>query len=160
VLSGLYGHVTYTGISGIGLAYFVTRRGEIARLPGAHLLPGACCCWRWARTSFWNSPLLDSLPDFLFTTVKGMPFLIGLVILVYLARKRENDDLAAVLAGETGQAGLPRVEMDDLRSWRIRRETRQEGAQRSRAGRGKAVRSTAERTAAPCAGGQLGRFGG
>src|SRR4029079_7095890 len=28
VLTGLYGHVTYTAISGVGFAYFVTRRGE------------------------------------------------------------------------------------------------------------------------------------
>jgi len=122
VLSGLYGHVTYTGISGIGLAYFVTRRGDRS-LARRTFVAGGLLLLAMGAHFFWNSPLLDSLPDFLFTTVKGMPFLIGLVILLYLARKRENDDLAAVLAGETGQAGLLDVEMDDLRSWRIRRET-------------------------------------
>jgi hypothetical protein len=56
-------------------------------------------------------------------TVKGLPFLIGLIVLLYLARKRENDDLAAILANEKGQAGLLDIEMDDLRSWRARRQT-------------------------------------
>ena len=54
--------------------------------------------------------------------MKGLPFLIGLVLL-YLARKRENDDLAAILANEKGQAGLLDIEMDDLRTWRVRRQT-------------------------------------
>jgi hypothetical protein len=71
----------------------------------------------------WNSPLFDGLPDLLYVSVKGLPFLIGLIVLLYLARKRENDDLAAILANEKGQAGLLDIEMDDLRSWRVRRQT-------------------------------------
>jgi RsiW-degrading membrane proteinase PrsW (M82 family) len=122
VLSGLYGHVTYTAISGIGFAYFVTRRGvksfgrRLAVAVGLLLVA-------MAGHFFWDSPLLDSLPDLAFVLVKGLPFLIGLVLLIYLARKRENDDLAAVLANETGQAGLLDIEMQDLRSWRMRRQT-------------------------------------
>jgi RsiW-degrading membrane proteinase PrsW (M82 family) len=124
VLSGLYGHVTYTGIAGIGFAYFVTRRGDRS-LARRTLVAGGLLLLAMGAHFFWNSPLLDSLPDFLYVAVKGMPFLIGLVILLYLARKRENDDLASVLAGETGRAGLLDIEMEDLRSWRVRRRTRQ-----------------------------------
>ena len=122
VLSGLYGHVTFTGISGIGFAYFVTRRGEksfgrrLAVALGLLLVA-------MAAHFVWNSPLFDDLPDLLYVTVKGLPFLIGLIVLLYLARKRENDDLAAILANEKGQAGLLDIEMDDLRSWRVRRQT-------------------------------------
>ena len=121
VLSGLYGHVTFTGIAGIGFAYFVTHRADRTLARRLAVAIGLFVLAMGAHF-FWNSPLLDFLPDFLYTTVKGLPFLIGLVLLLYLARKRENDDLAAVLASETGQAGLLPSEMDDLRSWRVRRQ--------------------------------------
>ncbi|RPJ12750.1 MAG: protease PrsW [Actinobacteria bacterium] len=35
VSSGLYGHVLYTGLSGMGVAYFVSRRGEVPVRPPA-----------------------------------------------------------------------------------------------------------------------------
>ena len=61
IASGLYGHVTFTGIAGIGFAYFVTRRGEqpfIRRL----LVAAALLLLAMAAHFIWNSPLLGTLP--------------------------------------------------------------------------------------------------
>jgi RsiW-degrading membrane proteinase PrsW (M82 family) len=124
VLSGLYGHVTFTGIAGIGFAYFVTRRFDRSLIRRLAVAGGLLLLAMFAHF-FWNSPLLSFLPDWLYTATKGLPFLIGLIVLLYLARKRENDDLAAVLARETGQTGMLESEMADLRSWRIRRQAAQ-----------------------------------
>ena len=121
VLSGLYGHVTFTGISGIGLAYFVSHKHD--RPLGRRLLVAAgLLLLAMFAHFFWNSPLLDWLPSVeLYTAIKGLPFLIGLIVLLYLARRRENDALAEVLAGEVGQGGLLPEELDALRGWRARR---------------------------------------
>jgi RsiW-degrading membrane proteinase PrsW (M82 family) len=47
--SGLYGHVLYTALTGMGIAWFVTRPGE---RPGRRLLvAGGCASWLWSPTS-------------------------------------------------------------------------------------------------------------
>jgi RsiW-degrading membrane proteinase PrsW (M82 family) len=120
ILSGLYGHVTFTGISGIGLAYFVSHRLD-RPLSRRLLVAGGLLLLAMTAHFVWNSPWLDSLPPILLTTFKGLPFLIGLLILLWLARKRENQALGEVLASEIGQPGLLTGEMDLLRDWRTRR---------------------------------------
>jgi RsiW-degrading membrane proteinase PrsW (M82 family) len=122
ILSGLYGHVTYTGIAGIGFAYFVTRRNE-QTLGRRSAVAAGLLLLAMAAHFVWNSPLLAGLPDWLFTFSKGMPFLIGLVVLLWLARRRENEDLALVLSDESGKAGLLPSELEELRGWFRRRAT-------------------------------------
>lgn len=61
IASGLYTHVTFTGIAGIGFAYFVTRRGErsfIRRL----LVAAALLLTAMLAHFVWNSPSLQGLP--------------------------------------------------------------------------------------------------
>jgi protease PrsW len=57
VASGPYGHVLYTGLSGIGLAYFVTRRSRVAfhRRLGVMI---ALLLVAMAAHFVWDSPLL------------------------------------------------------------------------------------------------------
>ncbi len=120
IASGLYGHVTFTGIAGIGFAYFVTRRLDqpLSRrlLVAAGLLLAAI-----AAHFVWNSPWLDDLDILLYGAFKGLPFLIGLIVLLYLARRRENAALGEILASEVGQPGLVAPELDALRDRRQRR---------------------------------------
>jgi RsiW-degrading membrane proteinase PrsW (M82 family) len=121
IASGLYGHVTFTGIAGIGFAYFVTRRGEqpfIRRL----LVAAALLLLAMAAHFVWNSPFLATLPILLYGVVKGLPFFIGMIILVVLARRREHQTLGALLTPEIGRAGLTQAEVDLLGNRHARRE--------------------------------------
>lgn len=120
IASGLYGHVTFTGIAGIGFAYFVTRRLDQA-LSRRLMVAGGLLLVAVAAHFIWNSPWLNDLPILLYGAFKGLPFLIGLAILLYLARRRENAALTEILAGEVGQPGLVAPELDALRDRRSRR---------------------------------------
>lgn len=131
VASGLYGHVTFTGIAGIGFAYFVTRRLDQA-LSRRLLVAGGLLLAAVAAHFIWNSPFLDDLHIVLYGVFKGLPFLIGLIVLLYLARRRENAALGEILASEVGQPGLVSNELDALRDRRSRRGA----AQRIRAAAG------------------------
>lgn len=120
IASGLYGHVTFTGIAGVGFAYFVTRRGE---QPFARrlLVAGGLLLLAMTAHFVWNSPIFATLPVLLYGVVKGLPFLIGLIILVVLARRREHAVLGDLLAPEVGRAGLAHTEIDLLRDRHTRR---------------------------------------
>jgi RsiW-degrading membrane proteinase PrsW (M82 family) len=120
IASGLYGHVTFTGIAGIGFAYFVTHRYD-ASLAKRLVVAVGLLLLAMAAHFVWNSPLFDDLPILLYGIVKGLPFFIGLIVLLYLARRRENQDLAEILAGEVGKPGLLPREMEALRDRRARR---------------------------------------
>ena len=120
VASGLYGHVTFTGLSGIGFAYFVTRRFD-QPLSRRLLVAGGLLLLAMAAHFIWNSPWLDDLPILLYGAFKGLPFLIGLIVLLYLARRREHAALGEILASEVGQPGLAAPEMDALRDRGSRR---------------------------------------
>ena len=121
---GLYGHVLYAGLSGIGLAYFVTRRGE-QTLARRTLVAAGLLLIAMAAHFVWNAPFVwDTLPLFAATAVKGVPFLLVLVVALRLARRRENRWLAMALETELGGPGLTREEMDALRDASHRRAAR------------------------------------
>jgi RsiW-degrading membrane proteinase PrsW (M82 family) len=141
IASGLYGHVLYTGLSGVGIAYFTTRRGEASlgkRLGVALALFGIAMLAHF----LWNSPLMDFFPQppieggefvqVLFATaVKGVPFLAFVVLMVRLARRREHRWLQAALVGEVGKEGIRQEELAVLDSPRERRRARREIAMRA-----------------------------
>ena len=141
VASGAYGHVLYSGLFGIGVAYFVSRRREASaakRLGVATLFITAGVFAHF----LWNSPLLNFYPpeglqdlgDYLqvvlATTIKGLPFLLFVVLMVSLARRREHRWLRTALAGELGGEGLHPDELQILEDPSARRRSRREMARR------------------------------
>jgi RsiW-degrading membrane proteinase PrsW (M82 family) len=146
VASGLYGHLLYSGLTGMGIAFFVTRRGEtsFARRVGAAAALFAAAMF---AHFLWNSPLLDLFPaqpwtgfDWLLiplaTAVKGVPVLAGVYLAVSMARRREARWLVAALANEVGRGGLLPEELQTLASPRAKRRAVKE--MRARAGPGAA----------------------
>ncbi len=142
VSGGLYGHVLYTGFSGMGIAYVVSRRDEEPlgrRIAVAAGLLGAGVGGHF----LWNSPLLNLFPRTvegvgdllripLAAAVKGLPLLLFVVVLVRLARRREHRWLEIALRSEIGSPGLTAAELGVLLDPRARRHARRE--MRARAG--------------------------
>jgi RsiW-degrading membrane proteinase PrsW (M82 family) len=142
VSSGLYGHVLYTGLSGMGVAYFVSRRGGVPfgrRLAVAIGLLVAAVAGHF----LWNSPLLDFFPGSvddvgdwlripLAAFVKGAPLLLVVVVLVRLARRRERMWLEVALRSEVDSPALSEEELRVLLDPSARRRSRRE--MRARAG--------------------------
>jgi protease PrsW len=130
VIVGAYMHVLWTGLAGIGFAYYVTRRqhsrlrrtlvmlGMLGLAIGAHML--------------WNSPLLVELVNaglggqLAYGLVKGSPFFIFFAGLVLFARRRERDWFRLATAAHVGEDVLTPQEVDELgglrRRWRARRQ--------------------------------------
>ncbi len=128
--AGPYSHFLYTGLTGMGLAYYVVRTdkskgtrlltaiGLIAAGVGAHF--------------FWNSPIFSGIlgPDsgiiewFAFVTIKGLPALIGLVIVVRLARQRERRWFAALASNFYDDGCITPEEITELSGLRARRRAR------------------------------------
>lgn len=136
VSSGLYGHVLYTGLSGMGIAYFVSRRSELAFRRRA-LVAGALFATGVAGHFLWNSPLLNFFPqtvegagDWLripiAAAVKGAPLLVFVLVLVRLARRRERMWLGAALASEADTPALSGTELGILLDPGARRRSRRD----------------------------------
>ncbi len=119
VASGLYGHVLFTGLAGIGFAYFVRRPAQ-ASLVRRLAVAGGLLLLAIGAHFFWNAPWLwptdGDLVGFLAaTTVKGMPFFICLFLLLRLARAREHGSLVDALHEEVPREGLLAAEIELLR---------------------------------------------
>jgi protease PrsW len=145
--AGLYGHVLYTGLTGMGIAWFVTRTDQ--RLGRRLLVAGGLCLAAVLGHFLWNSPLLNLFPTGdlspleqlvaipLAAAVKGIPFLVLVVLLVGLARRQERRWLEAAAAGELGGPALTAEELEVLerpsRRWRARRVMRRRAGRRAAA---------------------------
>jgi RsiW-degrading membrane proteinase PrsW (M82 family) len=128
--AGPYSHFLYTGLIGMGIAYYHTRTDQP---PGRRLAVGVAIAAAGVAAHFlWNSPLLvDLLGDgspvewLLYTTVKGLPMLIGLALLVRLARGRERRWFERFAAAHIDGDTITPDEMRELgsvrRRWRARR---------------------------------------
>jgi RsiW-degrading membrane proteinase PrsW (M82 family) len=127
---GLYGHVLFTGLTGTGFAYLVTRRSVSMprRIAGA----GLCMVAGVTAHVVWNSPWMESVlgadPSVLqwieYGAIKGMPFLILLGILVALATRSEESNFRHIVAGEPDPAVIADDEVRSLRSLWTRRSAR------------------------------------
>jgi RsiW-degrading membrane proteinase PrsW (M82 family) len=146
VSSGLYGHVLYTGLSGMGVAYAVSRRGEEPLRRRVWVAVGLFLAGV-AGHVLWNSPLLNLFPgqvegvgDWLripvAAAVKGLPLLLFVVVLIRLAHRRERRWLETALRSEAGRPGLTAVELGVLLEPGARRRARHDV--RARAGSGAA----------------------
>jgi RsiW-degrading membrane proteinase PrsW (M82 family) len=144
VSSGLYGHVLYTGLSGMAVASFVSSRGR-STLRRRVAISAALLLTAVAGHFLWNSPLLDVFPsgvhgvrDVLMipvaAAVKGVPLLIVVIVLVKLARRRESRWLEAALRSETHTPAVTTTELGILLDPAARRRSRRD--MRARAGEG------------------------
>jgi RsiW-degrading membrane proteinase PrsW (M82 family) len=134
IVGGPYSHVLMTGLTGLGLAYYVTRP-DVAR--GRRLLVAVALYAAGVVTHFvWNSPLLDELlgrdpgpTDWLvYAAVKGLPFLLLLVVLVRLAMRREHAWVRESLADDVAAALVTNQEVEALGDRGARRRARQAAA--------------------------------
>lgn len=146
VSSGLYGHVLYTGLSGMGVAVFVSRRDEWtlrARTLAALGLFASASLGHFV----WDSPWLNFFPSHVRTigdwmriplaaAVKGVPLLVFVMVLIHLARRRERRWLRVALESEAGTPALSAVELGILLDPHARRRSRRD--MRARAGDGAA----------------------
>ncbi len=147
VANGLYSHVLYTGLVGMGIGYAVERGGRTSRGRKAVVLAGLATVAVVAHF-VWNSPFLDLFPaqpwhgadlfQILFaTSVKGLPLLGFVVLALALARRREHRWLAGMLEGETDGGGISTEELDVLasphRRRRVRRDMRRRAGSRAAA---------------------------
>jgi hypothetical protein len=131
---GLYSHVLFTGLTGMGFAYLVAQRGVglPKRLGGAALLVAA----GFAAHAVWNSPVVDFVlntsssadPSILqwiaWASLKGLPFLLLLVVMVRLATRSEERNYRAIVAGEPDPMVVTDDEMRSLGSIWARRSAR------------------------------------
>ena len=131
---GLYSHVLFTGLTGIGFAYLVTQRAVALpkRVAGAAL----CIAAGVAGHVIWNSPLTDFVLDtprgvdptvlqwILWGSLKGLPFLILLGVLVVLATRTEEASYRAIVVGEPDPMVVTDHEMSSLGSLWARRSAR------------------------------------
>ena len=141
VASGLYGHVLYSGLFGIAVAYFVTRRGQ--RSLGRRLaVGGGLILAAILGHAVWNSPILFFFPEALespgdylqlvmATTIKAAPLVVFVLVMVRLARRREHRWLRSALSGEVGGEGIHSDELDTLEDPGARRRARREIKSRS-----------------------------
>jgi RsiW-degrading membrane proteinase PrsW (M82 family) len=141
IVGGPYSHVLLTGLTGMGLAWYVTRP-DIAR--GRRVLVAVLLYAAGVAAHFvWNSPLLDEIlgdnpgpTDWIaWAAIKGLPFLILLGVLVRLAMRREQRWVRDALAEDVAGGVITAQEVDVLESLRARRVARKAvGARLGRAG--------------------------
>ncbi len=147
VASGLYSHVLYTGLVGMGIGYFVSRRERRSLERRIAVVVGLCAVAVLGHF-LWNSPLLDLFParpwsgaDLLLipvaTAVKGLPLLLFVTLAVVLARRQERRWLHGALDLEIGTGGISAEELAILEEPRRRRATVRQ--MRLRAGKGAAA---------------------
>ncbi|HEX2625596.1 MAG TPA: PrsW family intramembrane metalloprotease, partial [Candidatus Limnocylindrales bacterium] len=130
IVGGPYSHVLLTGLTGMGLAYFVTRPD----VPRQRRLLAAIGLYvaGVAAHFIWNSPLLNDFlgndPDattwILWAAMKGLPFLILLAVIVRMAQRREMRWVRAAVAPEVEAGYITPAELDTLGDLRRRRAAR------------------------------------
>lgn len=132
---GLYSHVLFTGITGLGFAYLVTRP-KAARARGL-LGFGACLVAGVAAHVTWNSPWMQTVLSTASGTdkpstfqwieygaLKGLPFLIILILLVLFATRSEEKNFRAIVAPEPDPQIITEAEITSLGSLWSRRAAR------------------------------------
>lgn len=130
IVGGPYSHVLLTGLTGMGLAFYVTRP-EVART--RRVLVAVLLYAAGVTAHFvWNSPLLDGIlgdnpgpADWIaWAAVKGLPFLILLGVLVRLAMRREQRWVRDALAEDVAAGVMTAQEVEVLELLRARRSAR------------------------------------
>jgi hypothetical protein len=134
VFAGPYMHVLWSGIAGLGFAYYVTQRHQPH---GRRLMYfGGLFALAVLAHVVWNSPLLGELVGLgpvgwlIFGLIKGSPFFIFLFLIVRLAHRREQQWFAAATSGHLGDDVLTPAEIAQLGGLRSRWQARRAVAAR------------------------------
>jgi len=138
IVGGPYSHVLLTGLTGMGLAYFVTRP-DVPRRRRIFVTVGLYVAGVAAHF-VWNSPLLNDVlgndPDavtwIIWAAMKGLPFLVLLAIVVRMAQRREMRWVRDAVAPEVEAGYITAAELDTLEDLLRRRAARQ--AEKARTG--------------------------
>jgi protease PrsW len=141
VAGGLYSHVLYTGLVGMGIGYLVSRRSGTPRARRVQVCLGLCALAVIGHF-LWNSPLFDLYPKepwtiedapaiVLATAVKGLPLLGFVIVAVVLARGRERRWIAGTLSSEVSGGAITADDARVLEVPRARRAARREMRQRA-----------------------------
>ena len=138
IVGGPYSHVLLTGLTGMGLAYFVTRP-DVPRMRRLLITIGLYVAGVAAHF-VWNSPLLNDIlgndPDamtwIIWAALKGLPFLILLAVIVRIAQRREMRWVREAVTPEVEAGYITAAELDTLEDLRRRRAARD--AERRRTG--------------------------
>ena len=138
IVGGPYSHVLLTGLTGMGLAYYVTRP-DVPRRRRILVTIGLYTAGVAAHF-VWNSPLLDGMlagdPDeatwIAWAAIKGLPFLLLLAYIVRRAIRREQRWVRDAVAPEVASGVISATELDVLEDLRLRRDAR--SAMRARRG--------------------------
>lgn len=137
IVGGPYSHVLLTGLTGMGLGFYVTRP-DVAR--SRRMLVAVLFYAAGVAAHFvWNSPLLDGILGdnpgptewITWAAVKGLPFLILLGVLVRLAMRRERRWVRDALAEDVAAGVMTAQEVDVIASLRARRAARKAVGARS-----------------------------
>lgn len=142
VAGGLYSHVLYTGLVGLGFGYAVSSRTSASRARRLGVL--ACLATVAVAAHFlWNSPLLDLFPaepwtggDLLIgvpiaAALKGLPLLGFVAAAVGLSRRHQRRRLRRALEPELGGPAISIEELETLVSARTRRLARRSMGRRA-----------------------------
>ncbi len=94
VVAGLFAHAVYTGITGAGVGYLVSRRDKSMGM--RILVAVAAFAFAWCMHVFWDSPVLTDWGEkstgafFTVIFVKGAPALLILLLALRWGRKHER----------------------------------------------------------------------
>ena len=132
IAGGLYTHVLFTGVAGMGFAYYLTRLDQ----PRDRRLLFAIGGFALAVFAHfvWNSPLLGFILGnnpgpinwILYTAVKGLPFFVFLLLMVRLAHRREQRWFETAIAHHVGEEVLTPADVRILSDIRARRGARKD----------------------------------
>jgi RsiW-degrading membrane proteinase PrsW (M82 family) len=131
VVSGLWTHPTFTGISGAGVGYYVgSPKSKLRRF----LVASGCLLLAMTLHGLFNSPLLAGNPV-TGAIVKGLPTLVVLLVILRMARNDERSrfDHAAVVGIDRALLG------DGERQTLLHRSTRRRAVKEMRAASGDAA---------------------
>lgn len=128
LFAGLWAHAIYTGITGAGVGYFVTRRDKsfAARLGVAIGLFAVAWLFHFLwDAEFLNDWLGNSTGAFFATiAIKGVPALAVMMLVVRRARSTERPRWRAFVDQYADPAVLPAQQADELMTMRSRRAAR------------------------------------
>jgi RsiW-degrading membrane proteinase PrsW (M82 family) len=141
IASGLYSHVLYTGLVGMGIGILVSKRDATPRSTRRAQAAGLFAV-AVAGHFLWDSPLLSFFPpqpwtgtDWLLvpvaTAAKGLPLLVFVLVAVRLARRRERRWLDHVLDAEVPFDAIAGADIAALREPGRRRSARREMRRRA-----------------------------